>query len=74
MNNLDKKECEKLFLDLGKTKRDVIKEDEFVGMLKSFIEGDGFGEQKSPQKDDEERHVENQISSGLRQLGKLGSI
>ncbi|GMH65991.1 hypothetical protein TrLO_g8833 [Triparma laevis f. longispina] len=73
-NNLDKKECEKLFLDLGKTKRDVIKEDEFVGMLKSFIEGDGFGEQKSPQKDDEERHVENQISSGLRQLGKLGSI
>ncbi|GMH98199.1 hypothetical protein TrVE_jg14248 [Triparma verrucosa] len=66
-NNLDKKECEKLFIDLGKTKRDVIKEDEFVEMLKMFIEGDDFGEGGSGPK-------ENHISDGLRKLGKLGSL
>ena len=37
---LNKKDVEKMFEDLGKTKKDLIAEGEFIGMFKQFIEGD----------------------------------
>ena len=71
VNKVDKKDCEKLFTDLGKSKKDHIKEDEFVEMLKSFISGDMFGDKEA---ENGEGGKENSISTGLRQLGRLGSL
>jgi len=46
VHNLDRKDCEKLFGDLGKGKRDCITEEEFVDMLKSFVSGNELGAYK----------------------------
>ena len=71
VNKVDKKDCEKLFLDLGKNKKDHIKEDEFVDMLKTFIQGDFFDGGGGGEGDGKQ---ENSISMGLRQLGRLSSL
>ena len=78
VHKLEKKECEKLFLDLGKTKRDVIEEAEFVDLLKTFIHADQLGGHKMGHKAASSgvgggsQMKDNQISTGLRHLGRIG--
>ena len=72
VNKLDKKECEKLFLDLGKSKKDHIEEDEFVDMLKSFIQGDFFDGAGNKGADGKPLSQENAVSTGLRQVRSGG--
>ena len=55
-----------LFLDLGKSKKDHIKEDEFVDMLKSFIQGDFFDGAGNKGADGKPLSQENAVSMGLR--------
>ena len=95
VHNLDRKDCEKLFGDLGKGKRDCITEEEFVDMLKSFVSGNELGAYKLGQNPvntggggkggeygakvaaaevEEAIHEENEVSKGLRQLGRLTSL
>jgi len=78
VHGLDKKEVEKIFLDLGKTKRDFISEDEFVEMMLMFTTGGdiggyniggGGGGMNTTMPDE---FNENAVSNGLRQLSRLG--
>ena len=39
IHHVDKKDVEKMFTDLGKTKRDIIEEEEFAVMFHQFIDG-----------------------------------
>ncbi|GMH61362.1 hypothetical protein TrRE_jg6868, partial [Triparma retinervis] len=64
VHNLDRKECEKLFHDLGKGKRDYISEEEFVDMLRTFVSGEVEGAYSQTSREQKKKLAQQEREGG----------